>query len=73
MIYIVWLQDMFTMTNPDLWAFTSLKDAEAKEESLTTIENMNAGLRSGVLAIPWANTKKRFVKNFAHLVHGREE
>ena len=64
MIYIVWLQDMWTMNNPELWAYTSLKDANAKIDSLNTDENKDAGLRFGTIKIPWTNTKKRFIKNF---------
>ena len=67
MIYIVWLQDMNTMGNPDLWAYTSLKDANAKIDSLSATENLHAGLRYGTIKIPWANTKKRFIKNFDSL------
>ena len=67
MIYIVWLQDMYTMINPDLWAYTCKKQAKAKEKSLETIENDHAGLRCGIIEIRWANTKKQFIKNINYL------
>lgn len=67
MIYIVWLQDLYTMCNLDLWAYSCKKQALAKEKSLSTIENDEAGLRCGLIEIRWANTKKQLIKNINYL------
>lgn len=71
MIYIVWEQDDRLV--PSLTAFTNRQDAEdylKKCDELAVQIEMDQYYGFGLMEIPWATTKKQFVKNLTRYTFG---